>query len=87
MKIIQTNRTMIDFQSYIYDIKDQTWNSFKNYILNEDYYKNKALNDLNNIYKFRPKDSFVEKVNINDNFHLEVIFNNSRSCSYMKLND
>jgi patatin-like phospholipase/acyl hydrolase len=36
MYIIQTNRTMIDFQSYMYEVKEKTWEEFKEYILNED---------------------------------------------------
>lgn len=89
MYIIQTNRTMIDFQSYIYEIKDKTWEEFKEYILSEYSMKNKYLNKLNEYWAIRPRDeyAYVERVNINDDIHFEVIFNKGTSSSYMKVDN
>lgn len=87
MYIIQTNRTMVDFQSYIYEVKEKTWEEFKEYIMSEYSIRNKYLNKLNEYWSIRPREelAYVKRVNVNDDIHFEVVFSCNTSTSYMKI--
>jgi hypothetical protein len=90
MYIIQTNRTMTDFQSYIYEVKEKTWEEFKEYIQSEYSIRNKYFNELNKVWAMKPRDdnyAYIERINVNDDRHFEVIFNGGTSGSYMKVDD
>jgi hypothetical protein len=69
----------------MYEI-NKTWEEFKEYILNEDSKKiiipRATIGGSGNP---RRGDLYVLKEIINDDFHLEVIFSDNTSSSYMKV--
>jgi hypothetical protein len=81
---------MIDFQSYMYEVKEKTWEEFKEYILNEDsWVKIRASSTTLSYHTANPRrgDLYVIKETINDDRHLEVIFSDNTSSSYMKVDN
>lgn len=89
MYVIQTNRNIIDFQSCMYEIKNQTWEQFKDYILSNEQFTSKVLTTTLSDYPAKTKrDNIkVKKALINDDFHLEVMFEDNQISSYMKVNN
>ena len=86
MFIIQTNRNNIDFQSYMYEIKKQNWEEFKEYIVSSEDFTSKIVNStLSNKPSRTKTDKKVIRVNINDDHHLEVVFEDNVISSYMKV--
>ncbi|WP_252225210.1 MULTISPECIES: hypothetical protein [unclassified Clostridium] len=89
MFIIQTNRTNKDFQSYMYEIKKQTWEEFKEYILSNEDFTSKIVNfkyDNLDIHVGNTKKENINLCRINDDFHLQVIFNDGSISEYMLVN-
>lgn len=92
MYIIQTN-TLVDdkgierdFQSMMYQIKEQTWGEFKEYILsNEDFTMKLIKGTMMGTTK--PSQSKVTRVLINDDFHLRVVFDNNIESKYYMVED
>ena len=82
MFIIQTNRTAIDFQSFMYEVINQSWKGFKEKIKNGNHY----LTDTSLMFdqsKIKLDGLKVVKCNIDDEKHFEVVFNNNVISSYM----
>ena len=71
MYIIQSNINKEDFQSYMYPIKEQTWEEFKEYILSNEDFTDKIINGTMT-GSIKPKDCKIEVSNINDEHHLRV---------------
>lgn len=89
MFIIQTNRNYQDFQSYMYEIKNQTWDEFKEYILNKEDFTAKIVNSIYDNFEFhmgKVKKENINSCRINDEFHLRVIFNDGSISEYMLVN-
>lgn len=89
MFIIQTNRTITDFQSYMYEIKNQTWEEFKEYIISNEDFTSKIVNLIYDNFEShvgRTKSKNATKVNINDEKHLQVEFANKIISEYMLVN-
>lgn len=89
MFIIQTNRTITDFQSYMYEIKEQTWEEFKEYIISNEDFTSKIVNliyDNFEVHTGRTKSKNVTRVNISDEKHLQVEFANETISEYMLVN-
>ena len=87
MYIIQTNRTTTDFQSYMYEI-DVSWDKFKVNILHELSslpIKETTLSDYKE-NKTRLNKTVIKQI-INDDFHLEVVFDDNTASSYMQVNN
>lgn len=87
MYIIQTNILIDDkgierdFQSMMYQIKEQTWDEFKDYILSDGDYTMKIIyGTMTGLPK--PRQSKVTSILINDEKHLSVILNLFNSKSY-----
>lgn len=80
MIIIQTNCNIIngievDFQSRILEIKNQNWEEFKDYIISNEPFTCKIVNST--MYgTAKPTNCIIEKLIINDEFHLEVELTN-----------
>lgn len=80
MIIIQTNCIIIngievDFQSRILEIKNQNWEEFKDYIISNEPFTCKLVNST--MYgTTKPTNCIIEKLIINDEFHLEVELTN-----------
>lgn len=89
MFIIQTNRTITDFQSYVYEVKNQTWEEFKEYIISNEDFTSKIVNLIYDNFENhvgKTKSSYVTKVNISDEKHLQVEFANKIISEYMLVN-
>lgn len=89
MFIIQTNRTITDFQSYMYEIKNQTWEEFKEYIISNEDFTDKIVNSIYDNFEIhvgKTKSSYVTKINISDEKHLQVEFANKIISEYMLVN-
>lgn len=90
MFIIQTNRTKEDFQSYMYEIKDSTWDEFKSKILSKEYYdipiKFKYDNFKIHTGNTKKKGHNIVNVLINDDRHLSIEFEDSEITEYMLVN-
>lgn len=78
MFIIQTNTSLnsgyqpVDFQSLVYQIKNQTWEEFKDYILSEEAYTDKIIHGtMQGITK--PRNMEIKEILINTEHHLEVV--------------
>lgn len=89
MYIIQTNRNTVDFQSCMYEIKSQTWEEFKDYILSNEQFTAKVITTTFSDYPAKTKRDNIKviKALINDDFHLEVIFEDNQISSYMKVDN
>ncbi|NFH01342.1 hypothetical protein FC831_13825 [Clostridium botulinum] len=89
MFIIQTNRNSQDFQSYMYEIKKQTWEEFKEYILSNEDFTSKIVNftyDNFDVHIGKTKKENINSCRIDDDFHLRVIFNDGGVSEYMLVN-
>jgi hypothetical protein len=74
MYIIQTNRNDVDFQSYMYQIKKQSWEEFKEYILsNEDFTGKIVEGTMEKPIITKPSSCKISELNINDDKHLKVL--------------
>jgi len=74
--LIQTNCNIVngvevDFQSRILEIKKQNWEEFKIYIISNEPFTEKLVN-ATMFGTTKPSNCIIEKVIINDEFHLEV---------------
>lgn len=92
MYIIQTNILVDDkgierdFQSRVYQIKEQTWDEFREYILsNEDVTTKLVRGTMAGAIK--PRQSRVTSVLINDERHLRVTFNSSYDAKFYMVTD
>lgn len=78
MLIIQINtslnhntKQLMDFQSRMYYINNQTWGEFKEYIKSNESFTSKLVSGT--MYGMtKPEGCIIEKVIIDDEFHLEV---------------
>lgn len=92
MYIIQTN-TLVDdkgierdFQSMMYQIKEQTWGEFKEYILSNEDFTMKLVNGTM-AGTTKPRQSKVTSILINDERHLRVTFNSSYDAKFYMVTD
>jgi hypothetical protein len=92
MYIIQTNTTHnddgieMDFQSYMYQIKKQTWEEFKDYIVSTEDFTEKILQGtMRGLVKTKYKKPY--KVIVNDEFHLRVRFTDNTESRYYLVED
>ena len=92
MYIIQTN-TLVDdkgierdFQSRVYQIKEQTWDEFRDYILSNEGFVMKLVNGTM-AGAIKPRQSRVTSVLINDERHLRVTFNSSYDAKFYMVTD
>lgn len=88
MYIIQTNTSLdknnhpVDFQSMMYKVyRQQTWSEFKNYIIsNKPSISTTVIGTMLGANK--PDNSKCIEVLINDDVHLEVIFQNNNNLKF-----
>ena len=90
MYIIQTNRTKVDFQTYMYEVNDRNWNCFKDSIINNregilnirNTYDNLLIHEINKIRKgFK-----IKEVLINDEKHFSIKFDDGTISEYSLVN-
>lgn len=91
MYIIQTNRTKTDFQSYMYEIKNQTWEEFKDYIISNEDFTYKIINTIYDNFEehiciTKRNNIKIDKIIINDDKHLCVMFEDYAISEYMLVN-
>lgn len=73
LKIIQNNINKVDFQSMIYEVRGVSWNEFKESVIKGiDIEENIIKSSMNGCGR---NNGECVQVNIDDNFHLEVIKN------------
>lgn len=76
MIIIQTNCSIVngvemDFQSRILEVKNQNWEEFKDCIISSEPFTCKLVNST--MYgTTKPTNCIIDKIIINDEFHLEI---------------
>jgi hypothetical protein len=67
IKIIQTNTNTNDFQSVT--LQYSSWSAYTEDLLDEDYTNSTNKNNI------KPLNSKIEKINISDNYHIDVDIN------------
>ncbi len=77
--VIQTNTSLVnnmcgDFQSLVYKVQNKTWDEFKNIVLTEGLGLDHELKKSTMLGKLKRQCDIVSEVLINDELHLEVIF-------------
>lgn len=73
----------------MYEIKEQTWDEFKQYVLSNEDFTAKIVNSIYDnfeIHSGKIKKSNINICRINDDKHLQVIFNDKSISEYMLVN-